>query len=154
MSEQHAQCQHPEFLKGKIGECSPEQITICHGHEKSHPCKKTNDQELLQNFEKKEGFLPKPLVFMSQRPGLLNRFMEYGKTLFEGGPLNDRERFLVALAAAAALKSTDCMTAHSRRALKAGATREEVQQAVLIAGMISNTSALHQAYDAVMGEDL
>ena len=31
-------CQHPEKLKGKPGECSPEQIKECHGDEKGHPC--------------------------------------------------------------------------------------------------------------------
>jgi ArsR family transcriptional regulator len=31
-------CQHPEKLKGKPGECAPEQIKECHGDEKIHPC--------------------------------------------------------------------------------------------------------------------
>ena len=31
-------CQHPDRLKGKPGECTPEQIKECHGDEKDHPC--------------------------------------------------------------------------------------------------------------------
>jgi hypothetical protein len=31
-------CEHPEKLKGKPGECSPEQIKECHGEAKEHPC--------------------------------------------------------------------------------------------------------------------
>lgn len=31
-------CQHPENLKGKPEECSPEQIKKCHGAQKKHPC--------------------------------------------------------------------------------------------------------------------
>jgi DNA-binding transcriptional ArsR family regulator len=31
-------CTHPEKLKGKPGECSPEQIKECHGDTKEHPC--------------------------------------------------------------------------------------------------------------------
>jgi ArsR family transcriptional regulator len=31
-------CQQPDHLKGKPGECSPEQIKACHGDEKDHPC--------------------------------------------------------------------------------------------------------------------
>jgi len=31
-------CQHPEKLKGKPGECTPEQIKECHGDTKNHPC--------------------------------------------------------------------------------------------------------------------
>lgn len=30
-------CEHPERLKGKPGECSPEQVEKCHGSKK-HPC--------------------------------------------------------------------------------------------------------------------
>jgi hypothetical protein len=31
-------CEHPERLKGRPGECSPEQIKECHGEVKEHPC--------------------------------------------------------------------------------------------------------------------
>ncbi len=31
-------CQQPDRLKGKPGECTPEQIRECHGDEKGHPC--------------------------------------------------------------------------------------------------------------------
>ena len=33
-------CEHPEKLKGKRGECSPEQIKECHGEVSKHPCVK------------------------------------------------------------------------------------------------------------------
>ncbi len=31
-------CQKPDQLKGKPEECSPEQIEVCHGDQKIHPC--------------------------------------------------------------------------------------------------------------------
>jgi hypothetical protein len=31
-------CEHPEKLKSKPGECTPEQIKECHGDTKNHPC--------------------------------------------------------------------------------------------------------------------
>jgi len=31
-------CQHPEKLKGKPGECSPQQVRECHGEDKEHSC--------------------------------------------------------------------------------------------------------------------
>ncbi|MGB5925291.1 MAG: hypothetical protein WBH01_04275 [Dehalococcoidia bacterium] len=31
-------CEHLERLKGRPGECSPEQIKECHGEVKEHPC--------------------------------------------------------------------------------------------------------------------
>ena len=33
-------CEHPERLKDKPGECSPEQIKECHGEAVKHPCVK------------------------------------------------------------------------------------------------------------------
>jgi hypothetical protein len=33
-------CEHPERLKGKPGECSPEQIRECHGEVVEHSCTK------------------------------------------------------------------------------------------------------------------
>jgi hypothetical protein len=39
MSEKKpTKCRKPETLKGKPGECSPEQIKECHGEVKEHPC--------------------------------------------------------------------------------------------------------------------
>ena len=38
-------CQHPEKLKGKPGECTPEQIKECHGETKEHPCTDDKKQE-------------------------------------------------------------------------------------------------------------
>jgi len=32
------ECEHPERLKGKPGECSPQQIKECHGEGGGHPC--------------------------------------------------------------------------------------------------------------------
>ena len=31
-------CEHPEKLKGKPEDCTPEQIKECHGDVKKHPC--------------------------------------------------------------------------------------------------------------------
>ena len=33
-------CEHPERLKGKPSECSPEQIKECHGEAAGHSCSK------------------------------------------------------------------------------------------------------------------
>ncbi len=31
-------CEHPEKLKGKPEDCSPEQIKECHSDSNNHPC--------------------------------------------------------------------------------------------------------------------
>ena len=38
MSNKKKKCKHPEKLKGKPGECSPEQIRECHGDDPEHKC--------------------------------------------------------------------------------------------------------------------
>ena len=107
------------------------------------------DEQILAQFQREHGFIPKALRVLARRPEALPRFMSYGKGVFEGGPLNDRERYLVALSAAVALKSPDCIQAHSRRARQAGASDEEIVQTALIAGLVSNGSVLHIAYDSL-----
>jgi AhpD family alkylhydroperoxidase len=107
-----------------------------------------HSEKILASVEAKKGFRPPALLLMSGREGTLGRFMAYGKHVFEGGPLSEKESYLVALAAAAANKSPVCIRAHSESALRAGASREEVLQTVLIAGVVSGTSPLHAAYDA------
>jgi len=37
-------CEHPEKLKGKVGECTPEQIKECHGEAAQHPCVKEEEK--------------------------------------------------------------------------------------------------------------
>ena len=36
------ECEHPQKLKGKPEECTPEQIKECHGEVKEHPCIEKN----------------------------------------------------------------------------------------------------------------
>ncbi len=148
MSQELNCCQKPDRLKGRPQDCSPEQIEECHGAGRAHACLSEQEQSILAEVQQGMGFVPGPLKLMSNRPGVLSNFMAYGKRLFEGGPLTDRERFLIALSAAAALKSPNCIQAQSKRAQDAGATAEEVLQTLLIAGMVSNTSCLHVAYES------
>ncbi len=37
-------CQKPENLKGKPEECPPEQVRLCHGDVKAHPCTDAEDK--------------------------------------------------------------------------------------------------------------
>jgi hypothetical protein len=39
-SQSQKGCEHPEKLKDRPGQCSPEQIKECHGDVKKHPCVK------------------------------------------------------------------------------------------------------------------
>jgi AhpD family alkylhydroperoxidase len=119
----------------------------------SPPPASPSNERILTQLKQEHGFVPRAIQVIARRPATLPRFMAYGKDILAGGPLSEKEQYLVALSAAVALKSPDCIAAHSRRAKRAGATDEEITQATLIAGLISNTSALHVACDALTPTD-
>lgn len=56
-----------------------------------------------------------------------------GKAAADAGPLPEKTRHLVQIGAAAAIRSEGAVHSHTRRALAAGATRDEVQHAVIAA---------------------
>ena len=45
MCKSNTRCEKPENLKGKPGECSPEQIRKCHGEGGKHSCEGKNKQQ-------------------------------------------------------------------------------------------------------------
>lgn len=108
----------------------------------------SEEQRIIDAYEMNNGFIPNPLRLMAEREGVLSGFMNHGMKIFEGGPLNEKECYLVSLAAAVALKSENCIRAHTMKVRKAGATDEEILQAILIAGFLGNTSSMQVAYEA------
>ena len=38
MCDKRCECRNPERFKGKVEECTPEQIKECHGDATAHPC--------------------------------------------------------------------------------------------------------------------
>jgi len=55
-----------------------------------------------------------------------------GSTLRSSGPLNEKTAQLIQLAGAAAAQSEGSVHSHTRRALEAGASREEIYHALLL----------------------
>ena len=106
-------------------------------------------ESILAEVLQKYGWIPKPLQLMAKRSGVLEAFVAYRNQVFEGGPLSGKEEALVALSAAVALKSVQCIPMHANRARKAGAGEDEVIQTMLIANVISGTSPLHIAYAGI-----
>jgi hypothetical protein len=54
MSSENVQCQHPELLKGKPGECSREQMQACHELDASHPAPPPSNEEILKNLRSRK----------------------------------------------------------------------------------------------------
>jgi len=55
-----------------------------------------------------------------------------GKAVRKAGPIDEKTSHLIQLAAAAAIRSEGAVHSHARRALEAGATKEEVYHAVIL----------------------
>lgn len=74
-----------------------------------------------------------------QYESIRSRFKDYhaalaslGEAARKAGPLDEKTSHLVQLAAAAAIRSEGSVHSHARRALDAGASREELQHALLL----------------------
>ena len=88
-------------------------------------------------------------------PQLLEAVEQLGEAAKAAGPLEPRQAHLIQLAAATAARSEAGVHSHTRRALKAGATADEVRHALLLlistVGFPQVVAALTWAED-VIGE--
>lgn len=75
---------------------------------------------------------PKHFRRLSERyPAYVEAIENLGETVKSLGPLDERTCHLIQLGAAAASRSEGAVHSHARRALGAGATREELHHALL-----------------------
>jgi AhpD family alkylhydroperoxidase len=71
-------------------------------------------------------------IMKRRYPALMSAVETLGVATINAGPLDEKVRQLVQLAAAAALRSEGAVHSHARRALDAGATAEEIRHAVIM----------------------
>ncbi|MCK9295999.1 MAG: carboxymuconolactone decarboxylase family protein [Desulfobulbaceae bacterium] len=83
--------------------------------------------------------MPDPIIPSRHYQELASLFPEamaalenLGSTLRSSGPLDEKTAQLIQLAGAAAAQSEGSVHSHTRRALEAGATREELYHALLL----------------------
>lgn len=81
-----------------------------------------NEQDIPRHYES----------LKSRFPALIRASEELGEEARNSGPLDKRTTHLIQLAAAAAIRSEGSVHSHARQALEAGASKEEVYQAVLL----------------------
>ncbi|MBZ0156379.1 MAG: carboxymuconolactone decarboxylase family protein [Alphaproteobacteria bacterium] len=78
-----------------------------------------------------------------------------GKAAREAGPLDDKTAHLIQIAASASIRSEGGVHSHTRRALEAGATPEEIRHAILLIsstiGFPTVSAALSWADDILEG---
>ncbi len=67
-----------------------------------------------------------------RHPQLLDAVEALGVAVGKDGPLDEKARNLIQLAAAAAIRSEGAVHSHVRRAINAGASAEEVRHAIML----------------------
>ncbi|MGC9194276.1 MAG: carboxymuconolactone decarboxylase family protein [Syntrophobacteraceae bacterium] len=86
-------------------------------------------------------------------PEYMEALEHLGKTVRKEGPLDEKASQLIQLGAAAAIGSEGAVHSHTRRALEAGATREQICHAVVLLtstiGFPAVAAALSWVHDIV-----
>lgn len=84
-------------------------------------------------MRKKEKRLPKAYRDLKERYGeYLQAVESLGVSVKKAGPIDEKTAQLVQLAAATAIRSEGSVHSHTRRALEAGATPEEIRHALVL----------------------
>ncbi len=98
------------------------------------------------DIEEERGSLGFLLGMLKRRPRTFNPYMLKGLSIYrEPSSLDLKTVELVAVGAATALHCEHCLEAHMKRAVEEGASEDEVLDAILVAGAISESSALSVA---------
>ena len=89
-----------------------------------------------------------PLIFerMSERPEVLISHLLYKNAALKTGTLEPRIVELISLAVSSALRCNHCTDYHVQAALRKGANPDEILEAILIAGLTSQSTVLADAY--------
>lgn len=101
--------------------------------------------------------MPKNYKWMMSRfEKVLSAHQELGKALYETGPLDKKTAQLVKLAAAAATGSEGGVHSHSKRALEAGASKDEIYHTLILltssVGFSNAAAAVSWARDLLENE--
>ena len=102
--------------------------------------------EWMREIEEEYGRVPLIFKRMGERPEVLISHLLYKGTVAQTSPLDPKYVELISLAVGAALKCPHCTGYHMQAALKMGASREEILEVILLAGLISNSSVLANSY--------
>lgn len=79
-------------------------------------------------------------------PDQAEAFKNLGKTVFADGALDVKTKQLIAVAAAHVTQCPYCITGHTKQAVKAGASREEIMEAIWVAAeMRAGAAYAHSA---------
>jgi AhpD family alkylhydroperoxidase len=103
-------------------------------------------REWLDDIEREYGRVPLIFRRMAERPEVLISHLLYKGSVTTAGTIEPKTVELISLAVGSALKCPHCVDYHVRAAMRKGATRDEILEVILIAGMLANSAILANAY--------
>ena len=103
-------------------------------------------------------YLPKIYEKFSEKyPEIFKDYQQLGKSCRESGPLEPKYQDLINLGIAIGANSRGAVMSHTRKAIAAGATPEEINHAVLLAltttGFPNMIAALNWIEEVLAGKD-
>lgn len=89
-----------------------------------------------------------PLIFerMAERPEVLISHLLYKTAVLKTSTLEPKYVELMSIAVSSALRCNHCTDYHVQAAIRKGATKDEILEAILIAGLTSQSTVLADAY--------
>ncbi|MCQ2056347.1 MAG: carboxymuconolactone decarboxylase family protein [archaeon] len=104
--------------------------------------------KILNAIEKQYGFIPLVNQVLSERPDIFVPSVNLANAILENDNqrLDSKTKYLCAVSAAAASGGEYCLEVHAKHALSAGATKEDIFEAILIGSFITMTKAQSYAF--------
>ena len=110
----------------------------------SHKEELVND--VLGDFEEMLGVLPFIFKYQSERPESCALSVLGDMYIARPESLDPKTAELITIAAASAHGADGCLKVHIGAAMKEGATRDEILDTIMIAGMVGKTKVLAQSF--------
>jgi len=108
----------------------------------------------MKRLEEEHGTTPLIFQKMQSCPEALVSHLLYKDAVSSAGALDQKTTELICLAVGAALRCDYCTAYHMRVAQNMGISKEEILEAILIAGLLSQSSVLANAYRVVGTEQI
>lgn len=93
------------------------------------------------------------MAFRESSTDTMNAFINLSKTAMADGALSTKAKELTAVSIGIVMRCDNCIAAHVRAALKAGATREELIETINVAIMMGGGPAVTYAIQALEAVD-
>ncbi len=117
-----------------------------HRRMEENPEQRAVVDKMLKAIEREYGFVPVVNQVLSERPDMFIPLANVGKAVLEQGDLEKKQKYLCAISAATAVGGEYCVDVQMKQAVAAGATKEEVFEAIMIGAYMSMTRAESYAF--------